>query len=263
MLYLRLIGRFFAASWQEELAHRTHFWIGLLHSLLNLGTGVLGVMVLFSQTQAVKGWTFPSVLALLGVYLVLNALRGLFIGPSFDALAGLEGEVWSGQFDFTLLRPVDAQFQASFRRWRPLALIDLGLGLGVVAVAAVQLGATFTIGRLATFAIALAAGLILLYAILLACTGLFFWSPAVLYTWVFNAILQTARYPVGLYPGWLRLVMTWIVPVGVMTTVPAQALTGDLPAETLIGSIVLALGFLAGATMVFRTGLRRYASASS
>ena len=35
------------------------------------------------------------------------------------------------------------------------------------------------------------------------------------------------RYPVGLYPGWLRLVMTWIVPVGVMTTVPAQALTGE------------------------------------
>jgi ABC-2 type transport system permease protein len=57
--------------------------------------------------------------------------------------------------------------------------------------------------------------------------------------------------------------MTWIVPVGVMTTVPARALTGDLPAGVLLGSAALALGFLAGATALFRTGLRRYASASS
>jgi len=261
--YLRLIGHFFAASLQEQLAYRANFWISILHSLLNLGTGVLGVMVLFSRTQTVKGWTFPSALALLGVYLILNALRSLFIGPSFDALAGLQGEVWAGQFDFTLLHPVDVQFQASFRRWRPLATVDLALGAGVVVVAAAQVGETVPLGRAAIFGASLMIGLLLLYAILLAFTGLVFWSPAVLYTWVFNAILQMARYPVGLYPGWLRLVMTWVVPVGVMTTVPAQALTGDLPAGTLIGSILLALAFLAGASVLFRTGLRRYASASS
>ena len=263
MRYLRLTGRYIAASVQEQLAYPANFWISVLHSVLNLGTGVLGVIVLFSQAETVKGWTFPSALALLGVYLVLNALRSLFIGPSFDALAGLDGAVWTGQFDFTLLRPVDVQFQASFQRWRPLAGIDLALGLGVVVAAAVQLGETIPLGRVAVFCLSLMTGLLILYAILLAFAGLVFWNPTVLYTWVFNAIFQMARYPVGLYPGWLRLVMTWVVPVGVMTTVPAQALTGDLPAGSLFGSVVLALGFLVGATVLFRTGLRRYAGASS
>jgi ABC-2 type transport system permease protein len=260
---LRLIGRYIAASVQEQLAYRANFWISLLHSLLNLGTGVLGVVVLFGQVETVKGWTLPSALALLGVYLTLNALRRLFMGPSLDALAGMDGEVWTGQFDFTLLRPVDVQFQASFRRWRPLAGIDLALGLGVVAVATGRLGETISLGQVIAFTVALMAGLVILYAILLAFAGLVFWNPTVLYTWVFNAMWQMARYPVGLYPDWLRLVMTWIVPVGVMTTVPAQALTGGLPAGALIGSIALALAFLSGATMLFRTGLRRYASASS
>jgi ABC-2 type transport system permease protein len=72
-----------------------------------------------------------------------------------------------------------------------------------------------------------------------------------------------ARYPVGLYPGWLRLVLTWVVPVGMMTTVPAQALTGDLPAAMLAGSVAMAMILLAGASLLFRLGLRRYASASS
>jgi ABC-2 type transport system permease protein len=260
---LRLIGRYIAASVQEQLAYRANFWISLLHSILNLVTGVLGVIVLFGQVEAIQGWTLPSALALLGVYLTLNALRGLFIGPSLEALAGMDGEVWTGQFDYTLLRPVDVQFQASFRRWRPLTGIDLALGLGVVVVAAMRFGETISFGRVVVFAIALLVGLATLYAILLAFAGLVFWNPTVLYTWVFNAIWQMARYPVGLYPGWLRLVMTWIVPVGIMTTVPAQALTGGLPAGALIGSTALALAFLAGATMLFRTGLRRYASASS
>jgi hypothetical protein len=57
-------------------------------------------------------------------------------------------------------------------------------------------------------------GVTILYAILLAFTGLVFWSPGFLFTWVFDGVFQMARYPVGLYPGWLRLALTWVVPVG-------------------------------------------------
>jgi ABC-type uncharacterized transport system permease subunit len=39
-------------------------------------------------------------------------------------------------------------------------------------------------------------------------------------------------------------------------------LSGDLPAGTLIGSVVLAMGLFISASALFRLGLRRYASAS-
>ena len=89
MRYLRLVGLCARASAQQELAHRANFFISLLHSLLNLGTGVLGLVVLFGQVESVRGWDFASTLALLGVYLTIGALRQLFIGPSLDALARL------------------------------------------------------------------------------------------------------------------------------------------------------------------------------
>ena len=89
------------------------------------------------------------------------------------------------------------------------------------------------------------------------------WSPGFLFTWVFEGMFRMARYPVELYPGWLRLVLTWIVPVGVMTTVPAQALSGTLSPWMLVGSMVLAAAFFTGASILFRSGLRRYSSASS
>jgi viologen exporter family transport system permease protein len=263
MRYLRLVGRFAASSAQNEMAYRASFWISLLHSLLNLGTGVLGVVVLFGQVESLRGWTLPSALALLGVYLTLSALRRLFIGPSLESLSGLDGEIHTGRFDFTLLRPLDVQFQASFRSWRPMALLDLVLGLGVLVAAVFRLEGALAWSNVCAFAVALAAGLVILYAILLAFTGLVFWSPGFLFTWVFNGIFQMARYPVGLYPGWLRLVLIWVVPIGVMTTLPAQALTAQVSAGMLVGSVVLAVAFLGGATVLFRAGLGRYTSASS
>ncbi len=262
MRHLRLVGHFARASAQNDLAHRANFWISLLHSLLNLGTGVLGVWVLFGQVETIRGWDLPSTLAVLGIYLILGALRGLFIGPSLEAMAGMDGEVWTGRFDFSLLRPVDTQFLASFRHWRPFALVDLALGLGVLVVAIAQLGQTLTVAGLATFLLALGAGLTVLYAALLAFSALVFWSPG-LFTWIFDSLFQMARYPVGIYPGWLRFALTWIVPVGVMTTVPAAALSGGLTGGVLAGAVVLALLFLVGASLLFRLGLRRYASASS
>ncbi len=263
MYYLRLIRSFIQVSLHEMLAYRANFWISLLNAALNLGAGVLGLVILFGQVETINGWTLPGVLALLGVYLTLGALRALFIGPSLEALAGMDGEVWSGKLDFTLVRPVDVQFLASFRTWRPLNLLDLALGLGVLGVAVAQLGHTLTLADLAAFILTLAAGLLILYAILLAFAGLVFWSPGFLFTWIFDAFFQMARYPVGLYPGWLRLTLTWIIPVGLMTTIPAQALTGALTPALLAGSLLAAAVFCAGATAIFRSGLRRYASASS
>lgn len=262
-IYLRLTGRFMRISTQNELAHRANFAISVLHALLNLGTGVLGVYIVFDQAGTIQGWTLDSALAVLGVYLTVSAVRGLFISPSLDALAGLGGEVWDGRFDFTLLQPVDVQFLVSTRHWQPLALLDLLLALGVLGAAISRLEASLTLGGALSFALALLAGLIILYAILLFFTGLVFWSPGFLFTWVFNGIFQLARYPLALYPGWIRLLLTLIIPVGVITTIPAAALTGALSLPALLGTLTLAAILFAGASWFFRRAVARYASASS
>ena len=263
MRYLRLVKYFMLSSAQEDLAYRANFFIGLLHSLLNLIVGVLGLAVLFGQVETVNGWSFAATLALLGVYLVVSALRGLFIGPSLEALGGMEGDIWSGRFDFVLLRPIDTQFLVSLRQWRWFSLIDLALGAGVIIAAVTQLGQALSIGQALAFLLAMFASVAVLYGILLIFTALVFWGPGMLFTWVFDAIFQLARYPIGVYPGWLQFALTWIIPVAVLTTIPAQALTGEITPGVLIAGLALALILLIGASVLFRVGMRRYKSASS
>lgn len=187
----------------------------------------------------------------------------IYHGPSLESVAGMDGEVWTGKYDFTLLRPLDQQFLSSFRYWRIFALIDLALAAGVLVYALTLLGASLTLGTLVSFLLTLLAGVTLLYAALLAFSALVFWNPGFLFTWVINDLFQLARYPVGLYPGWLRLVLTWIIPVGLMTTIPAQALVGTLSPWMLALTLLFTAGTLIVATWLFRRGLEQYTSASS
>ena len=263
MRLLKLIPRFIQVSFLEEAAYRSNFFISIFSSILNLVTGILGIAILYGQIQTVNGWGVFETMALLGVYLIVSALRGLFIGPGLEALAGMDGEIWAGKFDFVLLRPLNTQTFVSLRKWRLFSLFDLFLGVGVLVTAAVNLGSGVTGVNLALFLLTLISGLTILYAILLIFSALVFWSPGVLFTWIFDGLFQMSRYPMGMYPGWLKMALTWIVPVGMITTIPAEALTGALNPWMAAASLALAAVLLAVGSFLFRTGLRRYSSASS
>lgn len=43
-----------------------------------------------------------------------------------------------------------------------------------------------------------------------------------------DGICQAGRWPVGIYPIWLRMGLTFIVPLAFAVTVPAEAVSGRL-----------------------------------
>jgi ABC-2 type transport system permease protein len=161
------------------------------------------------------------------------------------------------------LKPLNTQFYVTFRSWRIYSLIDLVLGAGVIGLAASRASVPVSALNLLTFFVSLCAGVVVLYSLLLAFSALVFWSPGFLFTWVFDSLFQLARYPVGIYPPWLRIILTWIIPVGIITTIPAQALNGAAPLSVILISAGVAVVLFAAASRFFRFGLRRYTSASS
>ena len=263
MFPFTLIKSFIRVSVLQNIAYRANFWIDLLNSLLNLVVSITAIFILFQQITELNGWDLSATLGLVGVYLIVSALRGLFIGPSLEALVGLGQEVWSGNFDFTLLRPINTQFFVTFRIWRLNALLDLFLGMLVIAFAVARSASPVPLWDWLLFGIALMASVLTLYALLLAFSSLVFWSPGFLFTWVFDALFQLARYPVGIYPPALRILLTWIIPVGLITTIPAMALSGKTQILTVFAAVLVAILLFCVATWLFQKGIRKYHSASS
>ncbi len=261
MRHLRLLYAFFRAGVLEELAYRANFFVHLLESLMELGTALAGLAVIFSHTSNLGGWHPEEVVALLGVFFLVGGAIRLMIQPSMEQLIE---SVHDGTLDFTLTKPVEAQFLVSVQRVDIWSLTDVLLGFGVLAAALVRLGTRVGAGQAAMFAAALAAGGIIVYSFWLILATLSFWFVRVENILViFQSMYEAGRWPVSLFPRWLRFMLTFLVPVAFVTTVPAQALAGRLTWQTLAGAYVLAAALLVASRAFWKLGLRRYSGASA
>lgn len=263
MFYIRLIRVFIRKSLQKEMAFRVNFFINILNTFLRLAGGLAGVFAVFGNVEILNGWDFPRVLAVLGVYMVVDALKGLFIGPGLQSIAGMDGDLWMGRFDFTLLKPVPVQFYVSFRNWNPWAVVDIIAGFVLLGVSVVRLGGDVTVFGLVVFLVSLVISLLLVYSVMLLLISGAFWYLGAPLVWIYDSLIQMGRFPVGIYPGFLRVVLTWVVPVNFIVTVPAESLVVGIGYIELLGGGILAFGLFFTATVFFKISLKKYSSASS
>ena len=114
------------------------------------------------------------------------------------------------------------------------------------------------------FVMMLLAGAVIIYSFWLILATLSFWFVRVENILViFQSMYEAGRWPVSLYPGWLRYGLTFVVPVAFATTVPAEALTGRLNWGTLFGALAIAALLLTLSRLFWRAGLRHYSGASA
>jgi ABC-2 type transport system permease protein len=169
-----------------------------------------------------------------------------------------------GTLDFTLTKPVDSQLLVSVRQVEVWKLVDVVVGLVVVVIAIVRLGERFGIERAASFGLVLASGVAIIYSFLLILSTLAFWLVRLENILViFGTMYEAGRWPVAIYPPWLRATLTLLVPVAFAISIPAETLVGRLEAITLVGTIGLAAAFLVGSRVFWRFGLRHYTGASA
>jgi ABC-2 type transport system permease protein len=261
MRFVRLFWVFFRVNALGELSYRMNFFMQLLESLVELGTACAGLAVVFSYTDNLGGWRPDEVLALVGIFFLVGGAIRLVIEPSMDSL--IEA-VRDGTLDFLLTKPEDAQFLASIQRVEIWKLTDFGLGTGVLVIALIRLGDSVGVWQAVGFASALIAGAGIVYSFWLILATLSFWFVRVENILViFQSMYEAGRWPVNIYPKWLKFGLTFIVPIAFATTIPAQALAGHISWETLLGAYVLAGVLLVVSHVCWRAGLRHYSGASA
>jgi viologen exporter family transport system permease protein len=244
----------------EELQYRANFIASLLATAFWIATALLTLALFFRHTTRLGGWEYWEVVVLLGVF---NALTGVIEAILRPGIGQLADDVRSGALDLVLMRPADAQLFVSFRRLDLWRVTDIVLGLALSGYALFRLGHVPTIWQSGAFLVALAAAAVVVYAIWVALMSLAFWFVAVENIAVlFDAVYEGARYPVSAYPGALRFVFVYLLPIAWATTVPASTLTGRLsPLTGLAAAAVGATAFLLS-RLLWRTALKRYTGAS-
>lgn len=261
MTALRLLWMFLRLGVLNELAYRANFFVRLFQSSLELATALGGLAVVFGYTDNLGGWHPEEIVALLGVYFLVGGVIGLVVQPSMEALIEAVRE---GTLDFILTKPEDAQLLVSVRAVDIWGAIDVVLGAVVLVVALVRLGERVGALQAILFGGMLVAGTAIVYAFWLILATTSFWFVRVENILViFQSMYEAGRWPITLYPGWLRYGLTFLVPVAFATTIPAEALTGRLDLLTSLAALGLAAVLLVASRAFWRIGIRHYSGASA
>jgi ABC-2 type transport system permease protein len=200
-------------------------------------------------------------IVLLGVYYILQGAQSVIFELSFERFME---HVRLGTLDFILLKPVNSQFMVSARHPQLAQLGQVLLGVVLVGAGVRQLGQDVGPLNIAAFIVTLVCGLSLVYGLVLVLCTLAFWFVRVENLLaIFWSFLDAGRFPVDIYPGWLRLTLSTVVPIGIAVTVPAWAVAGRLDALGLVAMILGSVAVWVFASWFWRLGLRNYTGASA
>ncbi len=257
-----MLRAYLAVGVLNLVQYRSDFAIAAVNALISLATQLVGLSVVYAHTPDLRGWTPAALLVLIGIHFFISGLVGIVVRPSMEAL--MEG-IRLGTFDFLLTKPVDAQLLASVQRVAPQALTDVVLGIGVVVVGVTRTGLDVGPGQVGLFLVTVLAGFAIVYGFVLALSTLAFWLVRLDNVLViFQSLFGSAgRWPVTIFPGWMRPVLTFVVPIAFAVTVPAQALSGQLTPTDAVLAVGVALVFVVGSRVFWRFALRHYTGASA
>jgi len=259
--YLRLLAVFYRTSIQTDMEYRADFFTRIVASLLGLITTVGSLSVAYNYTSTIKGWSFAQALVLVAIYYLMDGLIEMLIAPN---MRNVMGQVREGTLDFVLLKPVSSQFLASFRTVNIWRAANVMVGIGLLGWTLSRLALAVGWAEAMAFALTLAAGTAIIYAFWLALVTLTFWVVRLenIEQIVWQAF-EAGRYPIEIYPAWLRGTLTYVVPVAFIITVPASAITGRLEWTAVLTAIAVACMAVVAASAFWRFGTRNYTGASA
>jgi ABC-2 type transport system permease protein len=259
--HLRLWRRFLSQAVVRETHYRMHFLTTLLVGLVQLGLGIVPILLLFGYTSEVQGWSRAEVISLAGMFQVVTGLMAAFVAPNLNRMTTYLTE---GELDGVLLRPVSSQFYLTLRWINVAELSNVASGVVVLVLGLLQADVVPALSQIVQALVLVACGLVLLTSVWSAMSFLAFWLQSVDSIGViYLNLIEAGRYPLVFFPVAVRAFLTFAFPVAFASTYPVQALSGDLGWTPVGDGLALAAVAVTLVRLLWRRGLRTYSSASS
>ncbi|MBI3152781.1 MAG: ABC-2 family transporter protein [Chloroflexi bacterium] len=258
---LKLLSAFFKVNVQMALAYRADTVVNILLNLMWLGWELLSLSIIFNNTETLGGWGIGELIALLGVFRLVNTMMIALIWPNTEKF---NQSIRDGSMDYTILQPVNSMFLVTFSRITVWRIWDLILATVLIVVGVNMSGGTTTALHILTFILLAITGTLIIYSLWIVLIALTFWFTKFdNNVTILQALMDAGRYPATVYPVWLRVIVTFIIPIAVATTIPLQALRGELASGQILMFVAISVASFWVASKIWKAGLRQYSGASS
>ena len=259
--HLSLWWSFFSNTLTRDMEFKANFIGSLIVDAVYYGAHYFFFSIIFSYVDVLGEFTSADV----KIFLVITFLADTVYMMIFSGnLFTLNRLIVSGDLDFALIRPVNGQFMVSFRYVKSYAIISLGiLGL-LLAKLVAENPNDISLDNVLLFLFSFLVGQSVWYSIdfMIGCLAFWFKNFTV-GGWLSHEFLKFAERPDSIYTGLLRRTMFTILPMALLSSIPARMLIYGPGWEFLFGQILIAIIFVSLSRIVWKTGIQKYESASS
>jgi ABC-2 type transport system permease protein len=258
--YASLYGLFFVQRLKIFLEYRLSFLIGASSTLLMQAAALFTIWAVMRIVPNIVGWSFDQVLLLFGMVTLARSFEHMFA----DNLWALGRYIRQGDFDRFLVRPIDPFFHLLADRFNHDGIGNFLIGLLIVVRSSITLEIAWSFEKILCLVLAiLGGGLVFIALNLITCVSAFWIGDSVPVTLAVHEWHEFAKYPLSMYGGGIKNVLTYLIPYGLISYYPAQFVVGRDSSLLAFAALPMGLGLFWVGYLLWGVGLRRYGGTGS
>ena len=245
-------------AFQTVLTHKLILFMFTFSKLLSFGVFLAFLFFLFKGTQTLAGYSSQQAIFFFMTFNVVDVVSQFL----FREVYRFRPQIVSGEFDLVLVKPMSALFRALLGGADVVDLVTIPPLLVAVYLVGSYLNPTTP--QIIFYMALILNGLIVAAAFHIAVISLAIITLEIDHTMmIYRDLMNLGRFPVDIYKQPLQGILTYLVPVGIMVTLPAKALMGLVSPQGVLISFALGAVALVMSLRFWKFALTKYTSASS
>ncbi len=245
-------------SFLAMLAHRVGVVVFLLGKILRFIFFMAFIYFLLVKTKTLAGYTLNQTIFFFLTFNLVDIVAQFL----FREVYRFRPLVVSGSFDLVLTKPISALFRSLMGGADILDLITIPPLIGAIYYMGTLLSPLSF--QVFFYVLLIINGLIIATAFHISVLSLGIITLEIDHTiMIYRDLINFGRFPIEIYKQPLKGILTYLIPVGIMISLPAKSLMGLVTPIGVLGSFMLGAGLFFLSVRFWNFALKYYTSASS
>lgn len=260
---MELYFKYISLLLKSQLQYKASFMMTVIAQFIQPFALLAGIYFLFERFGSIRGWTRYEVFMCYAVVGMCFAISTCF-ARGFDSFPDM---IRTASFDRVLVRPRGTILQVLGANFDIKRIGHFLQSVLVLVLAIIGASISWDLSRIIMLVNMIIGGSIIFSGVyMLQATAAFWTIEALEIANIFtHGIKEHASYPLNIFPKWITLIFTFIIPFGTINYLPLQYLLGKIDGNGWLYAFIPLIGslFILPCILAWRFGVGKYSSAGS
>lgn len=260
---MKLYGKYISLLLKAQLQYKASFLMTVITQFIQPFALLAGIVLLFERFGSIEGWTLYEVFMCYAVVGACFAIATCF-ARGFD---NFDGMIRTATFDRILVRPRGTVLQVLGANFDIRRVGHFVQAVIVLIIAIIKADISWDMAKIVLLINMIIGGSVIFSGVYMLQAAAAFWTiealeVANIFT---HGIKEHASYPLNIFPKWITVIFTFIIPFGTINYIPLQYLHGKIDGNGWLFALIPLLGalFIVPCILAWSLGVRKYSSAGS